>query len=119
MRVQIYISSKTDLCFNVFSLLIAQLAVVLVAGVLAEPEPESKPWYGYGGYGYGGYWGRKRRAADSEPVADAESKPYYYSYYPYYAGYHYIGKRSADAQPESQPWYGYGGYGGYGGYYWG
>merc|ERR1712218_109637 len=88
----------------------------------AEPEPYRYGSRGYGGgyYGGRGYGGRGRRAADSEPVADAESKPYYYlGYYPYYAGYHYIGKRSTDAQPESNPWYGYGGWGGYGGYYWG
>ena len=29
------------------------MAIALVAGVIAEPE--SKPWYGYGGYGLGGY----------------------------------------------------------------
>ena len=117
----IHTNSETYLHFNIFTFLITQLAVVLVAGVLAEPEPESKPWYGYGGYGYGGYggyWGRKRRDADSNAVAEPEAKPWYYYGYPAY-GYHYIGKRSADAQPESNPWYGYGGWGGYGGYYWG
>ena len=98
-----------------------QLAVVLVAGVLAEPEAESKPWYGYRGYGgYAGYWGRKRREADSDAVAKPEADAWYgYGYYPYYlGGYHYLGKREAEAEP--QPWYGYGGYG-YGGYgrYWG
>merc|ERR1712078_409615 len=44
---------------------------------------EAQPWYGY--RGYGGYWGRKRREADSEAVAE----------------------------PEAEPWYGYRGYGGY------
>merc|ERR1712234_19999 len=65
----------------------------------------------YGYRGYGGYWGRKRRDADSDAVAEPEAKPYYYLSYPYYAGYHYLGKRSADAEPK--PWRGYGGYGGY------
>merc|ERR1711936_375264 len=119
------------------------LALVLVAGVLAEPEAEAEsnpePWYGYrgyyGGYGYRryGWYGRKKRSADAEPEAaetalsgpapDAEAKPYYgYGYgYPYYGYYgHYLGKRSADAEPtpeaESKPWYGYYGYPGYYGY---
>merc|ERR1712141_745626 len=100
----------------------ALLAIALVAGVLAEPE--SKPWYGYGGlyggyggYGYGGYglgYGHYlgKRSADAEP----ESKPWYgygggygYAYgYPYYSYGHYLGKRSADAEPEAKseanPW---------------
>merc|ERR1711910_185299 len=111
------------------------LALVLVAGVLAEPEAEAEsnpePWYGYRGYygGYGGYWGRKRRSADAEPEADetavsgpapdAEAKPWYYGYgygYPYYGYYWGRKKRSADAGPEAsaapdaeaKPYYGYG-----------
>merc|ERR1712141_547075 len=51
----------------------ALLAIALVAGVIAEPE--SKPWYGYGGL-YGGYGG--------------------YGYGGYGLGYgHYLGKRSS------------------------
>ena len=62
---------------------------VLVAVALAEsePEPESDPYYGrgYGGYGrgYGGYgrgygygrgfYGRKRRSAESEAVSEPEA----------------------------------------------
>merc|ERR1712168_987814 len=100
------------------------LAIALVAGVVAEPE--SKPYYGYGGLyggyglGYGHYLGK--RSADAESEAD----PYVVGYYPYgngYAlphygyGYHLLGKRSADAEPESKPYHGYGGlYGGYGHY---
>ena len=54
------------------------MAVVLVAGVLAEPEAESKPWYGYRGYGgYGGWYGRKRREADSDAVAKPEADAWY------------------------------------------
>merc|ERR1712088_298590 len=115
----------------------ALLAIALVAGVLAEPE--SKPWYGYGGlyggyggYGYGGYglgYGHYlgKRSADAEPETKSEANPWLVGYYPYGNGYalghyghyygHYLGKRSADAEPESKPWYGYGGgYGGYRGY---
>merc|ERR1712154_571324 len=100
------------------------LALVLVAGVLAEPEAEAEsnpePWYGYRGYYggyrgyYGGYWGRKRRSADAEPEADetavsgpapdAEAKPWYYGYgygYPYYGYYWGRKKRSAEAGPEA------------------
>merc|ERR1739849_58725 len=112
------------------------LALVLVAGVLAEPEAEAEsnpePYHGYRGYYrgyrgyYGGWWGRKRRSAEAGPEAsevaasgpapDAEAKPYYgYGY-----DGHYLGKRSADAEPtpeaESKPWYGYYGYPGYYGY---
>merc|ERR1712018_627172 len=96
-------------------------------GSNAVAEPEAQPWYGYRGYGgywgrkrrdaesnavaepeaqpwygyrgYGGYWGRKRRDADSDAVAEPEAQPWYGYGYPAY-GYHFIGKRSADAQPE-------------------
>merc|ERR1711944_107749 len=107
----------------------ALLAIALVAGVIAEPE--SKPWYGYGGLGYGyaygypyygGYHYLEKRSADAEPEAKSEADPWLVGYYPYGNGYalghyghyygHYLGKRSADAEPESKPWY-YAGYGGY------
>ena len=126
-----------------------QLAIVLVAGVFAEPEPGPHPnalpegkseadahayyithgYYPayYTGYSYPYlYYGKKKRSADSEPVAlanpDAEAAPegksdadawYYYrsyGYWPswyhggYYRGYYYgKKKRSADAEPVPKP----------------
>merc|ERR1712179_637078 len=71
----------------------------------------------YGG-GYGWY-GRKRRDAESNAVAEPESKPWYYGGYGGYGGgYGWYGRKRRDAdsdavaEPESKPWY-YGGYGGY------
>ena len=89
-----------------------QLVAVLGFVALAYAEPEPEAWGGnrYGGYGgYGGYrgfggyrggsrgfggvyFGRKKRSADPEPVAEPA------------------------AEPEAWGGYRYGGYGGYGGY---
>merc|ERR1712110_1010828 len=67
-------------------------ALVALAAAVPEPEPNAaaEPWYGYGygGYGYGGYyrphgygyWGRKRRSAEpnavAEPSADANTEDF-------------------------------------------
>ena len=48
-----------------------QVAAIFVAGALAAPEPEADPWY----TPYGGHWGRKRRDADSDAVAEPEPMP--------------------------------------------
>merc|ERR1719337_817974 len=70
-------------------LLVGALLAFAAAVPAPEPNAEPEPWYGYGygGYGYGGYyrpygygyWGRKRRSAEpnavAEPLANAEPEP--------------------------------------------
>ena len=109
------------------------MVVVLVAGVLAEPE--SKPWIGYGGYGsigygygglggYGGYgvYGRKKRDAEAEAlsvldVLTMDATVLVGALQALNLDHYGRKKRDATAVAESKPWYGsYGGYGGYGGY---
>merc|ERR1712141_965948 len=89
------------------------LAIVLIAGALAEPSADSKPegkseadawlyyntygvwpsWYaGYGGYGPG-LWGRKKREAEPISSADADAKAYYllHGVWPaWYSGYYCV-----------------------------
>merc|ERR1712112_47553 len=143
------------------ALIVAVLISVAVA--VAEPEPNADPWLtysaygghggygllyrgygGYGGYGlytgYGGYgiWGKKKRSAEPEPVADPEPWVTYGRYGLGHGGYRvgygglyggygrglYGGvygkkKRSAEPEPvaEPEPWVTYGRYGlGHGGY---
>merc|ERR1712142_1384161 len=98
---------------------------------------------GYYGYPYRayGYYGKKKRSADAEPVAEPNAEANadaWYGYYGHglgygyghrygYGGYYgypyraygYYGKRSADAEPAAEPnaeadadaWYGYYGHG--------
>merc|ERR1712136_544658 len=115
------------------------LAVVLVAGVLAEPE--SKPWIGagYGGYGsigygygavggYGGYGGYghgiRKRDADAEALSVLDvltmDATVFVGALQALKLDHY-GRKKRSATAVAQPWigtgiYGYGGYGGYAGY---
>ena len=111
------------------------MVVVLVAGVLAEPE--SKPWIGYGGYGsigygygglggYGGYgvYGRKKRDAEAEAlsvldVLTMDATVLVGALQALNLDHYGRKKRDATAVAESKPWYGsygYGGLVGYGGY---
>merc|ERR1712227_688196 len=108
------------------------LAVVLVAGVLAEPE--SKPYYGagYGGYGsigygygglggYGGY-GHGLYKRDAEPLSvldilTMDATVLVGALQALKLDHYGRKKRDATAVAESKPYYGgYGGYGGYGRY---
>ena len=75
-----------------------QIAAVLLASVLAEPEADPKAWYASYGYPYAGltYAG----AYAGFPATYGYGLGYGYNGYA--LGAHYIGKRSADSEPEAK-----------------
>merc|ERR1712126_773009 len=112
---------------------LCMLAVVLVAGVLAEPE--SKPWIGagYGGYGsigygygavggYGGYggYGHGIWKRDAEPLSVLDILTMDATVLVgalLDLNLDHYGRQKRDADAVALPWIGtYGTYGGYGGY---
>merc|ERR1712034_147478 len=127
--------SKT-LAMKILFIVGAFLAAHAVADAEPEADPNAEanadPWYsygyglghgyGYGGYGhygysayrpygyrYGGYWGRKKREADAEPVAEANAEA---EADPWYSAYGYgLGHAAYRPYITTTRWGGYGGWG--------